>query len=245
MGYLKRHVMPRFWPVHRKVDIWGVKPRAGPHKIEACIPLQLVVKDMAKLASNSVEARKIIKSESVLVDRKPRKDTKYPVGLMDLIEVPKLNKFYQLVPRKNVFNVFELREIKKEDSEKKLCKIRHKKTVKGGLFQLGLHDGRNIMTDKNEYKPGDSLLLKLPDQEILEHHKLEVGSNAIVFDGKNVGTEGVIKDIINGKTLSEVSRIVLDSDGNKIETLKDYVLVTGKQTKVSAPKEDAKEKKGK
>ena len=88
--HLKRYKAPKSWPIHPKEDTWTVKPSAGSHSINDSIPLTLVIRDVLKLADNSREAKRIINSGNVLVDGRVVKDYKFPVGFMDIIEIPKL-----------------------------------------------------------------------------------------------------------------------------------------------------------
>lgn len=220
--HVKRYLIPRYWKMKKKQAKFAITPRPGPHKKERCIPLLVVLRDVLKLAETSNEARKIIKSGEVLVDKKPRKDPHYPVGLMDILEIPKINKAFRVnVEKKGLF----LEEIKPEEANKKLCRIQNKSVVKGGVFQLNLHDGRNILTDKNVYRTHDSLLIELPGQKILKHFKFEKNSPAIIISGKNMGVSGRIKEVFDRKTMLESSRVVLQSKEGEIETVKDYVLV--------------------
>jgi len=216
--------MPKGWPVAKKGNVFVVKPRAGPHKIENSIPLTILLRDQLKAVNTGQEARRVIKAGGVLVDKKQRKDPKFPVGLMDIVEFPASKKHYKVLVNNNGFDLVEISE--KEASEK-LCKIKDKKTVKGGLLQLNLHDGRNILTENNGYKPGDSVKVGLPEQELQEHLKLDVGSTVLVVGGKNKGTEGKIVEIANRKQMTGKNIVTIDIKGKKVETLKDYVFVIG------------------
>jgi small subunit ribosomal protein S4e len=89
--------VPRFWRVPKKERTWVVSPRPGPHKKFECIPLLIIVRDILKIVDNAKDAKKIIKSREIFVDGKPRRDHKYPVGLFDVVEIPKLRKQYRVV----------------------------------------------------------------------------------------------------------------------------------------------------
>ncbi len=222
--HLKRYLMPQSWPLSKKGNIWVVKPRAGPHKLEKSIPLTIILRDILKLVKTSTEASKIIKTGKILVDKKPRKDPKYSAGLMDIIEIPENKKQYRMsVNNKGLF----LEEADSKDSDKKLCKIINKKTLSGKVFQLNLHDGRNILTENNEYKPGDSILISLPDQSIQDHFKLASGCKAIIVDGKNMGLQGKVSDMPKRVSMTSKNIVSLDIKGKKVETLKEYLMVLG------------------
>ncbi|MFB6076430.1 MAG: S4 domain-containing protein, partial [Candidatus Aenigmatarchaeota archaeon] len=73
------------------------------------------------------EAREILNNGDVLVDGKIKKDYKYPVGIFDVVEFPKIEKSLRVVPSKKGF---KLVEIEKSEKNKKLCKIRDKTPYK-------------------------------------------------------------------------------------------------------------------
>ncbi len=226
--YLKRYSAPEQWKIGKKAYTWVVKPSPGPHPLKKSIPLQILVRDVFKFADTAAEAKKIIHSGKILVDKKERKDPKYPVGLMDLIDIPSIQKSYRVFPSKKGLEVLEA----SQSENAKLCRINDKRTLKKNVFQLNLHDGRNLITSENTYKPGDSILISLPGQEIVKHYSLKQGEHAYVISGKNIGFKGSIKEIKQRKYMRESSKVVLEKDKDRIETLKDYILVgelTGEQ----------------
>ncbi len=220
--HLKRYTMPKGWQIEKKANVFVVKPRAGPHKIDNSLPLTMLLRDVLKVVKTSKEANKIIKAGGVVVDKKPRKDPKYPVGLMDVIEFPESKKHYRVLANTKGLSLVEISE--KEASEK-LCRINDKRTVKGGQFQLNLHDGRNILTENNGYKTGDSVKISLPDQALQEQFKLDVGSSVLVIDGKNKGLEGKLVAISKREQMTGKNTVTIDIKGKKVETLKDYIFV--------------------
>lgn len=223
MAHLKRYSMPDMWPLPKKQKTWVARPIPGPHALKECMPLQVIIRDLLKYAQTAAEAKKIIKSGGILVDKKARKETGFPVGLMDVIEIPESKEVFVVLPEKNGL------ALKKADSpDRKLCRIRSRKIVKKGLMQLILHDGRTMIfktKEGSEHKPGDSIVISLPDQKILKHYRLEKGAPAFIFAGKNRGEKGKIKEIKSRKTMLEVSSIILKTDSKEIETLKEYVMV--------------------
>ncbi len=225
MAHLKRYLAPKFWNIARKEYVFTIKPSPGPHPQDQCIPLLILLRDILHFAENTKEAKKILNTGNILVDKKVRKDPKFPVGLMDVVEIASIKKYFRIVPSPKGL---KLEEIKQEESDKKVCKINNKTRLKKNMIQLNLHDGKNILLkadDAKKYKVGDSLLIKLPEQKILQHIELKVGENAIITMGKNKGLGGVIKEIYRRKTMLESSTITLEADGKQIKTLKDYVMV--------------------
>jgi len=219
MAKLKRLAAPAFWKISRKVAKWAVSPRPGPHKKFEALPLQVVVRDILKLAETGKEARTIIKAGEILVDGKVRKDHAFPAGLFDAIVIPRIKKFYRVLP---AARGLELREISDKESAVKICRIENKRALAKGKLQLNLHDGRNVLVEKDVYSTGDSLLISLPEQKILDHVKLERGNLVLISAGKNAGKSARIRDIVKNKALCEVK-------GKKLELSKGDVVVIGKE----------------
>ena len=224
MGHLKRSRAPKFWPIKRKGLIWTVKTSPGPHPLRKSLPLLLLVRDVLKLGDTAREAKSIITQGKILVDKKPRKDPKFPLGLMDNLEIPEIKKYSKFVMGTAGL---ELVDVSPEETLTKLCRINGKTTIKNGLQQLNLHDGRNIIAEGGQYKVGDSVLLDLSDQTIQNHLKFDEGSPVMIIDGKNKGLRGSIKKIHPRKTVVEKTKVIVNLGDKEIETLKDYMIVTG------------------
>jgi small subunit ribosomal protein S4e len=220
--------VPSFWKTPKKASKWTVAPRPGPHKKFESIPLQVIVRDILKLAETGKEARSIIKKREVFVDGKSRKDHAYAAGLMDVVAVPKIKKYFRILPTEKGL---ELVEIEESEADKKICRIKNKTVVKKGRLQLNLHDGRSLLVDNDIYKTGDSVLLKLPEQKILEHVKLESGSLGLIVKGKNSGKIARIKEVII-KRSKEPNKVICELENREIEVLKDYVFVVGRHEPV-------------
>lgn len=225
--------MPQFWPLPRKEKVWVVRPVPGPHNRQHSIPLLVIVRDVLKYAATANEAKHIITTGNILVDGRVRKEVKFPVGLMDIIHIPKTNEHFRmmlagkkLLPEK----------ISQRDASSKLCKIIAKRIIKGGRLQLTLHDGRTILIDKKPYRPGDTLVLSLSDQKILNHFSLEQGAGVVIVSGRNMGISGTIKDIRERKNMLEKSTVTLETKGRDIVTPRGYVFVVSGSAQHSTQK---------
>ena len=212
--HLKRYKAPKSWPIHPKEDTWTVKPSAGSHSINDSIPLTLVIRDVSK---------RIINSGNILVNGIVVKDYKFPVGFMDVLNIPKTGESYRvLLDRKARL---QLKLI--EDSSAKLSKIVNKTTIKGGKTQLNLHDGKNVIIEEDAYSVGDVICLKVPEQEIVEVYPLEVGATVLVTGGKHTGELGTVSEIIENKSTNPNTIIIENSSKDEFLTLKDYAFVVG------------------
>jgi len=240
---LKRYAAPKIWKIARKEHVWTVRPKPGPHPANRSRPLSLILRDVLKFADTAKEAKKIIKSGKILVDKRVIKEPAFPVGLMDILEIPDAKKAFRVeISKKGL----EFVEIPINTSEK-ICRIEGKTTVKGGLMQLNLHDGRNILVkDPKAYRVFDSVLIQLPDQKILAHYRLEEGATVRIISGKNAGLKGIVEEIKRRKTMLEKSTVKLRTELGMVETPLEYVMVEAskKEEKKKEKKKEVK-KKGK
>lgn len=223
--HLKRFKAPKNWPIRPKENVWTVKPAAGPHAIEDSLSLLVVIRDILGLANNSREAKRIINTGKVLVDGRVRKNYKYPLGFMDVIQIPSSEEVYRVLP--DLKGRLTLHPIPKENEGFKLCKITNKTTLKEGKTQLNLHDGRNVIVE-DSFVTGDVVSLKVPDQEITDNFKLEKGALVLITGGKHIGEIGTINEVNINKSSNPNTVVVENNKKDNFLTLKDYAFVIGK-----------------
>ncbi|MEM4769350.1 MAG: 30S ribosomal protein S4e [Desulfurococcaceae archaeon] len=232
--HLKALAAPAFWPILRKKFKWSVKPSPGPHPIERCLPLLIIVRDILKYAKTSTEARKLIAEGHFKVDGKVRRNYKFPVGVMDVIEIPKTDEYYRVVPVPT--KVLGLLRIPPEEASIKPCRIENKTTVKGGHIQLNLHDGRNVLIRvsdprnpvEDQYETLGTVVLSLNDNRVVDYIPAKEGVIAIVSGGKNVGRVGRIVEIIPGALKRRKYIVTLeDKYGNRFQTSFEYIFPIG------------------
>jgi len=219
--HLKRLVAPKSWKIRRKGITFVTRPRPGMHSKKNSISLNLVLRDMLEYAKTTRDVKVILSKGSVLVDGKQRKDHRFAVGVMDIIEMPKINKCFRILLNKKG-NLYPI-EIKGDETKIKLCKIVGKRVIKKGKIQLNLNDGRNIIIDKNNYKTGDTLVIQLPEQKIKEHLKFEKGSFVYLSGGKHKGESGIAEEIKDNIIK------VKPKSGESFETTKKFAFVIGKE----------------
>ena len=218
-NHLKRLAMPKTWTTQKKKGImWVARVNSGTHSNEQGMPLVLVIREMLKLADTAREVRNILNHKEVLVDGVRRKDSKFNIGLMDVLAIPEIKGYYRISLNKHR----KLVPIKIEEKEasSKICTIKGKGFYQGKT-QLQLSDGRVILVSKGDYKTSDALIISIPDQKILSHIKFEKGASVMMTGGKNIGKIGTIEDIKNNV-------IMIKSNGETFETLKANCFVVGK-----------------
>jgi small subunit ribosomal protein S4e len=244
-GRLKRKPAPRFWPIHRKEYQWIVKPSSGPHSLEKCLPLSLVLRDILGVAKTRKEAKMIIAQGKVYVDGKVRRKDNFPVGLMDIISMPDTNEFYRVMPS---HKGLMLNPISKEEAGFKLFRVENKTTTNNGAMQVALHDGSNIRVKMEDpknppelpYATFDILKLSLPDKQVLDSLKTKEGNFALITGGKNIGKQGRIVEIekTEAKKRRNALVVVEDAKGNRYQTILDFVFsIGGAQSLISLPEE--------
>ncbi len=222
--HLKRLATPRSWTVPRKTNVYTTKPRAGPHAIERAVPLATVLRDYLDVAATGREARTAIGAGKVHVDGRVVKDPKFPVGFMDVVNIPSLKQSWRVVLDHKARLRFA--EVPEKDAGWKLAQIDGKTTVKGGKTQLNLHDGRNLLVKKDDYKTGDVLRLELPTQKITGHFPIGEGAEVFVTGGQHAGEVAPIATI--EVTRSHKANLVHLKDGEKtFTTIKPYAFPIG------------------
>jgi small subunit ribosomal protein S4e len=222
---LKRQMAPTFWGITRKDKRFVTTVKPGPHPKNYSIPSAVFLRDTLKLVTTLREAKSTIYDGSVKVDGVKRKSLHHGIGLMDVVELKGMSSAYRLVPK----GAHVLEPLKIDDSEKtkKLVKVTSKTTIKGGKMQIGFHDGRSLISD-TKVNVGDSCLIQVPEQKILDIIKLEKGNQVIVTRGVNAGQLGSIDEIKEG-TFILPKRVLLALGERKIEIPTELVMVVGKE----------------
>ncbi len=210
--HTKRVVSPVFWKAGRKNAVWVTSPAPGPHPADFSVPLQVLVRDVLGLVQTAREAKAAIRAGHISVDGVPRKEHKFPVGLMDVVAIAPLGKFYRVVPYPKGLRVIE---IPKKEAALKPVKVISKQPFRGKL-QVTTHDGRNFLDV--DARPGDTLLLKggKPGKVL----KAEQGALCLIIRGSRAGRMGKLLS-------SEKGLARLEGNRDVFEAPLDYVMVIG------------------
>ncbi|HSG73617.1 MAG TPA: 30S ribosomal protein S4e [Nitrosopumilaceae archaeon] len=225
---LKRQMAPNFWGITRKDKRFVITVKPGPHPKNFSIPTAVFLRDTLKIVSTLREAKSTIYDGKVTVDGVKRKSLHHGIGLMDVVELDGVSDIHRLVPQDSQI----LKPIKIEGSEKskKLVKVTSKTTIRDGKTQIGFHDGRSLISD-TKVDVGDSCLMQVPEQKILEVIKLEKGSQVIITQGVNAGQIGSIEDVKEG-TFMLPKRVLVVLGERKIEIPATLVMLIGKDKPV-------------
>ena len=219
--HLKRQNSPLVSGITRKGPNWVLKPIPGKHSIKHALSLLALLRDRLGLAENARQAKKLLINGEVLIDGLKPKKLGIPVGLMDVLSLPKLGKHYRVVIAKGILT---LKEISAEHSKVKYCRINGKTVLRKGKVQLNLHDSRSVLIEREEdrFKTGDTILVAFaPKQEIKGFLKMEKGAKCLVFQGKHAGVVGELEEILE-RAGSMPSNARITVGGKSLLTLKDY-----------------------
>jgi len=223
----KRSVTPAFWQVGRKDKRFVVTTSPGPHPKSYSYPLLVVLRDVLGLAKTRREALSVLNAGKINVDGRVVKSEAFPVGLMDVIDLPDVGKSYRMVPH---FGRLVPVEIEAKEKELKLCVVKSKKSVEGAKTSYGLHDGRVIYPEAEvDIKPGDACIIKVPSQEFQSSYRLGKGSLALLIRGERSGEVASVEDMKPGTYSRGAIATIRFADGTSSELPTSILLPLGKE----------------
>ncbi len=222
---LKRQMAPLFWGISRKDKRFVVTTRPGPHKKHYSVPSAVFLRDVLHIVTTLREAKAAIYSGRVKVDGVVRRSLHHSIGLMDVVELENVNEIYRMVPIDG--KILRPISIPHSEKTKKLVRVTSKTTIRGGKTQIGFHDGRSILSD-TLVNIGDTCLIEVPEQKILDVIKLATGEQGLVTRGINAGQIGKIKSVEEG-TFILPKRVILELQDREIEIPADIIMAIGKE----------------
>ncbi|MBR9677641.1 hypothetical protein GOV04_05875 [Candidatus Woesearchaeota archaeon] len=221
-NHLKRLFAKKTWPIKRKGPgrRYISKPNPSGHKQELAVSLNVLLRDMLKVAKTKKEVKNILKNQVVLVDGKRRHDEKHGVGLFDVINIEKLKTSYRLTLNDKGL----LTAIKISDAEAALkpVKVTSKKILSKNSIQLNMLGGHNLLVKKDTYKTNNTLVIELKNNSIKKELPMQKGSQAFLIGGKKIGSVGSIESI-------EGDTILIKKGDDVFETLKKFAIVIGEK----------------
>ena len=135
----KRASAPTTWPIQRKGTVFTPKISPGPHSKDNGMPLLILLRDVLQIGQTRKEIKNILHNRQVFVDGRVRTNDRFPVGFMDIVEVPTLEKVYRVqLHTSDKLLPFEITD---KEKEFKVCKVIGKRNIRGGKTQISLHDG--------------------------------------------------------------------------------------------------------
>jgi len=212
---------PKAVHINRKDNFWSIRTKAGPHTSETAMPLGLVIRDFAKVASTLKEAKHALQKGEVKVNGVVRKAHQLPVGLFDVVSIEKQKVFLRVIyDAKGRLTV----KVSDKDLKEKVSRIAKKMMTSKGL-QFTTDDGRTFIGLKANV--GDSVKLKLPEGKVESVLEYKAGAIAYVTKGAHSSEIATIKEIISG-TARRAELVKLTSGKIEFETVAENVFVIGK-----------------
>jgi small subunit ribosomal protein S4e len=223
----KRADAPRFWKISKKDKRFVVRTEPGPHGKDQSYPLLVLMRDILSIAKNSREAMTVLNSGKIMVDGRIIRSPRFPVGLMDVVDLPSINRSFRLIPRRGGIEPVEITD---KEKNLKMCIVKSKKTLRSAKTACGLHDGRVIYPAAEvDVRPGDSLVLRLPEQELQASYRLSNGSLALLVRGERSGEVITVEDVKPGTFSRGSIATVRFADGSTSELPSDALMPLGKQ----------------
>lgn len=180
------------------------------------MPLNLVLRDLLKIALTRKEVRIMLHNKDILVDGIVMTSEKFPVGLFDVLSIPKIKKNYRLIV--NELRRIDLEEIADADTKTMVCKVIGKKSLTDKKTQINLFNGRNVLSEM-KVKTNDSVVIDLAKGSVLKHLALKEGAKIFVIGGSHLGQKGTVEKM-------EETQAIVKSSGEsfplKLENI--YVL---------------------
>jgi len=216
--------------IRRKEHVWTFKQSPGPHGITTGATLAHILRDVLKVADNTREIKYVVQNKNILVNGKRVKDHRFPLGLMDVLELKESGKKYRVYLTHK--NKFILNEMNKEAPEIRPCRV-VKKTILGkDKVQANFQNGFSWILPKGfDLKVGDSVIYDITKQTFTEKIKLGEGTLVYVVGGPHVGKFGVIKGIVKGD-LTKANEVTIESNGEITKTMEKYVFAVPESLKL-------------
>ena len=225
---LKRQMAPQFWGITRKDKRFVITVKPGPHKKANAIPTAVFLRDTLKIVTSLREAKASIYAGKVKIDGVVRKSLHHAIGLMDVIELENVSDIYRLVPTEG--KILKPIKINESEKSKKLVRVVTKTSINKKTTQTGFHDGRSTLAEVKA-SVGDTCVMQIPDQKILDIIKLEAGCQGLVVRGINAGEIGKVESVEEG-TFILPKRVILILGNKKIEIPADIIMPIGKEEPV-------------
>ncbi len=223
--HYKRLTVPSSLPViGRKHIHWLLSPKPGPHPRHQALALGVLLRDSLHVGEDMREVKKAVVAGSIKVDGHIVRDVRRAVGLMDIVEIPKMGKTWRM---QIAGGRLSPKEIDGASAKHKLCKVTGKRTIAAKAVQITLHDGRTMKAD-NSVKMGATLALSVPAFKLEKQLALQPGVRCLITSGKHAGEIAVLENIIE-RVGSMGSEAQMKAGGENFITVTKYLFVVDDQ----------------
>ncbi len=205
MSYQKRISSPRTWVTPRKGTKYLTRPYPGKIK-DLSMPLNLVIRDLLKLATTRKEVKIMLNQKEILVNGKIVNIEKFPVGILDIVSFPKIKKHYKILV--NDKKKFDAEEVK--DTKTQAYKVIGKTSLKKNKVQLNLFNGRNVLSEDKKIKVNDSVEVNFVDGKIVKHLPMKEGSQVYIVGGSHLGNNGTVQKITDQNANVKIGKNIFE-----------------------------------
>jgi len=191
--HLKRLRAPKHWMLSKLDGIYAIRPRSGPHNGKECIPMSIFLRHKLRYALIGKEVIKIVKSRHVYVNGRVITDHKFPLGLMDIISIPKTGENFRLIL--DCRGRYYPRPLEDNEAEWTLVKCIKKFKFKHNRINFLAHNGWQFAYPNPEIKINDSVKVMIKDKQNPEKQeviKFKIGCEALCTGGRNKGRIGIV-----------------------------------------------------
>ncbi len=215
----RRHIIrlasSKYMKLERKVAPYVAKPLPGRHTGATSISIGTVLREKLKEVGTLREAEIILESGAVKVNGKVVKESKFPVGFGDSIELLPSKEHYKVTVAPG--GAFALAKHDKQH----LFKVVRKYIAQGNKIMIQLHDG-TILPGTKEIRVNDSVEIKAGKVERTIH--LDSGQKCFVINGQHASETGTIKQINPGSAQKD-PLVKIEGSKGEFETLLDNIMV--------------------
>merc|ERR1712188_200762 len=198
-------------------------------------PMVIVLRNRLKYALTRKEVFLIAAQRLIKVDNKVRTDTRYPIGFMDVVSIPKTSENFRF--SYDAKGRFLIHRISEEEARYKLCKVEDVAIGRNAIPYLVTHDGRTIRYPDPMIKVQDTIKFSLESNSIVGHVSFDIGNLAMIVGGNNLGRIGVVERREKHPGSHDIVHLK-DTAGNQFATRLDNVFIigSGSSSLVSIPK---------
>jgi small subunit ribosomal protein S4e len=197
--HLKRINTPKTWPIPKTGTKYIVSAEPGRRK-KYSVPILIVLRDMLNLGDTKNEITKILSMKDVLVNGRAVTSHKLPVGIFDVISIPKIGKNYMIIFKNRKIGIEEAKE-----SGTRICKVIGKKMLAGKKQQINLFGGNNVLSNE-KIKVNDSVALSLKDNKIAKVIPLKENAEIYIIGGSHLGESGTIEKLENSNAVVKIGK---------------------------------------
>lgn len=222
--HCKRLAASKSWGLDKNGGKFAIRMLPGAHNKNMCIPLKYIIMRLLKLAKTSKEVRYILSNNMVLVNGKVANVHKSPVGLFDVVSIPKTNEHYRIFF--NIKKKFCVKKIPSSEAKYRLTKVVRMEIDKDNVPYVRTLDGYNFPYVNMDISIHDTVKVDIESNRIVEAIKFDVDKIGFVFNGKNKGRIGVITRV-EKKIDNKVYVYMIDANNREFTVLDYTTMVIG------------------